>query len=112
MFKFSLPRLYDICKNHDTNEHANQVTHVLPNKDPKDYTLTESSTAWERRRRIWCTACNTEATHKEFGVHICNTCGAVNSIESEHVNQRKIYIDGKWLRQIRLRNGEEIIEEI
>lgn len=86
------------------------VKDPLPVKDPKDYTLTESSTEWSSGK--YCPRCKDWIGHLEFMASICNSCGGTfNILQVKHKSVRKIWNGSKWVRQYRYPNDSiEIVE--
>lgn len=82
----------------------------LPQKDPKDYTLTDSSTPWAIDE-YHCDKCKESASFEEFMAHICESCGSADywAIRSRERSRRKIWNGSKWVTQLRYRNGESVI---
>ena len=85
-------------------------TKVLPNKDPNDFTLTKSSTSWVTQR-YFCKKCKSETSHREFMSNICNSCGSFEHQELNYKIHRYIYLDGKWVKQAKLKTGEIYFEK-
>lgn len=84
---------------------------ALPNKDPNDYTLTESSTPW-KADSSFCRVCKKTTSHSEFMSGVCNGCGSFNDQPLYRRSHRKLYIDGKWKVQYKYKNGDmEIVEK-
>ena len=79
-------------------------------KDPKDYTKDELSTNWEGDK-THCSACKKSTGHNEYMSDICDGCGGFNTQVRFGRSYRKIYIDGKWMYQIRYKNGNEEIRD-
>jgi len=80
-------------------------------KDPSDYKKDDLSTVWRSDDR-YCKKCKKSTSHNEFMSDICNSRGSFNTQIRFGRVYRKIYIDGKWMYQVKYRNGhEEIIHK-
>ncbi len=80
-------------------------------KDPNDYTLTESSTVWGTDR--FCSTCKATTGHREYMSQVCNTCGTISNtiIPFDYRSYRQIYKDKKWVWQYKYVNNKfEILE--
>ena len=82
----------------------------LEEKDPKDFTKTESSTNWNTID-ISCNRCDKECYHTEFMSDICNNCGGINTVVRHQKVYRKIYYQGKWVYQIKYKKLGEFISD-
>ena len=83
----------------------------IKEKDPKDFTLTESSTGWDLDRH-YCRQCLKSTCHSEYMSDVCNGCGGFNTQDGRGRSFRKIFYQGVWQYQIKYKEGkEEIIKE-
>jgi predicted RNA-binding Zn-ribbon protein involved in translation (DUF1610 family) len=80
-------------------------------KDPSDYTLTDSSTRWSTDK-YYCTGCKKSVRFDDYLDDLCPYCGRTH-IESKGRDWRKIYIDSAWKYQVKYRKTKqtEIINE-
>ena len=74
-------------------------------KDPNDFTKCALSTAWLVDAH-YCTKCKKSTSHNEFMSDICSGCGSFNTQDRFGRSYRKIRIEGKWMYQIRYKNGD------
>lgn len=78
-------------------------TDIIPKieKDPNDFTLTESSTAWDNDH--YCFTCFSTIDNLESLNGICNKCGTQEDLYQRFYNNkrtfRQIYKDKKWVWQ-------------
>lgn len=82
----------------------------LPAKDPKDLSLTPSSTPWENQR-YWCKSCKTSRSHQEAMSDTCNGCGSYYKIDTYGCNIRKIWNGEKWVTQYNERSNKSWLSE-
>lgn len=82
----------------------------LPAKDPKDFTLTKSSTPWVTQHH-WCRSCKTNRSHDEFMASVCNNCGQFDTIDIFGCTIRRIWNGESWISQIKERGGETWLEK-
>ncbi len=82
----------------------------LPDKDPKDYTKTPSSTGWQLDSHF-CNKCLKSTGHSEFMSGVCNGCGGFETQWSKGRSYRQIIQNGKWVYQIRYEKGNEEIRD-
>jgi len=101
------------------NKEANGVVSVgtplwlpknLPAKDPKDLSLTPSSTPWQNQR-YWCKSCKTNRSHQENMADTCNGCGSYYKIDTYGCNIRKIWNGKKWVTQYNERSNKSWLSE-
>ena len=83
------------------------VSTQLEIKDPLDFTLTKSSTAWDTED--YCHKCFSGLCHEEFMSDICNSCGQFNDLSFSRFKKRtfrKIYTPNGWVTQRRYSDNE------
>lgn len=83
----------------------------LPDKDPKDHTLTSNSSKWTMD--TFCPKCLTTIEHSEFMSAICNSCGTVynDCLAFRNRSHRQIVQNKKWVWQYKYGYGSEISEK-
>ena len=74
-------------------------TKFLPDKDPSDHTLTESSKPWTSATA--CPKCNNWVTVRQNLDGICPHCGPTGRMFAITKYGRQIIKDGKWITQIK-----------
>lgn len=74
-------------------------TKDLQPKNPKDYTLTDSSTPW--RHETYCPACKSVTQHHELMTDCCESCGRIGWLLGNHRSRRKIFTGTEWIDQYR-----------
>lgn len=70
---------------------------LLP-KDPKDFTLTKSSTPWHIDE-YFCAKCLNSTSHEEYMADVCNSCGEMWAQRLYGRSVRKIWNGQKWIWQ-------------
>ena len=84
---------------------------ILVDKDPNDYTLTNTSTAWEVDN--YCRECKNSVSINERLASICNSCGTYNHymVLTRPRSRRQIFQNEKWVWQYKYPSGDvEILE--
>lgn len=82
-----------------------------PDKDPKDYTLSPSSTPWEKQD--YCPHCQSPVGHNEWLARICESCGSVVFSPGDWSRgaHRMIVRGGCWVKQRRIENIDYLIKD-
>lgn len=73
---------------------------TLVDKDPDDFTLCSSSTAWVIDKH-YCANCKCSTGHQEYMSEVCNQCGAFDTQHLMERSYRQIWYKGKWQYQVR-----------
>jgi hypothetical protein len=90
------------------SEQETVVSQPLSPKDPLDWSLTASSTAWATDE--YCPQCHATIGHSEIMANICNTCGhhgglGINSLAFQKMRSfRRIWDGDKWVWQYKYGN--------
>ncbi len=100
--------LKKIFGSNKSNESIVGTEKMIKEKDPKDYKKCNLSTEWEADDHH-CKNCKCSTGHNEWMSDICNSCGSFDTQVRYDRSYRKIFYGGKWMYQVRYRDGKEEI---